>query len=190
MIKDELGKKPSWWDGNKLCDYHHTKGHKTSSWFQLKHAIQDLIDDGVITVDPSLLASNSDHTILKDPLGNYDKEKPSSSNSNSQANVNYICTGYDYPINCFNEFESHISTFTLKVEDPNCAITTCHTKINLPGSLARPTASTRVAPPSRPNTTSSSDYKLVEPLCKYPFWTYCIRLLNIKRSWIKPWKSH
>ena len=38
-IKDEPLKKPSWWDDNKYCEYHCTKGHKTTSCFQLKHAI-------------------------------------------------------------------------------------------------------------------------------------------------------
>ena len=57
-IKDEPFTKASWWDDKKICDYDCTKGHKTSSCFQLKHVIQDLIDDGVITVNPSLLASN------------------------------------------------------------------------------------------------------------------------------------
>ena len=88
-IKNEPLTKASWWDDKFICGYHCTKGHKTSSCFQQKHVIQDLIDDGVIIVNPSLLASNFDHTIFKDPLDNHNKEKPSSSNSNSQGNVNY-----------------------------------------------------------------------------------------------------
>lgn len=156
-IKDEPLTKAGWWDDKKYCDYHRTKGHKTSSCFQLKHAIQDLIDDGVIIVDPSLLASNSDHTIFKDPLGNHDEEKPSSSNSNSQGNVNYTCTGYDYTINCFNELNFRISTFRLKAEDRHCAVTTHRSKITLPGAPSRPNASTRPTPPSRPTAPTSSD---------------------------------
>ena len=71
-IKDEALTKPSWWDDNKYCEYHRTKGHKTTSCFQLKHAIQDLIDDGVVVLDATL-TSNADHTIFKDPLANHDK---------------------------------------------------------------------------------------------------------------------
>ena len=89
-IKHEPLTKSSWWDDKKFCDYHCTKGHQTSSCFQLKHSTHDLIDNGVIIVNPSLLAYNSNHTIFKDPLGNHDKDKVSSSKLNSQANVNYI----------------------------------------------------------------------------------------------------
>ncbi len=144
----------------------------------MKHVIQDLIDDGVITVDPSLLASNSDHTIFKYPLGNHDKEKPSSSNSNSQGNVNYTRTTYDYTINCFNESDLRISTFTLKAEDPCCAVTTCYSKITLPGAPSRPAAPTRPTPPSRPTAPTSSDYSLFEQLEKTPALISILDLLR------------
>ena len=70
--------------------------------FQLKHAIQDLIDDGVIFLD-STLTSNVDHTIFKDPLASHDKRQASS--SNSQPNINYTYTGHDYTINLFCELD-------------------------------------------------------------------------------------
>ena len=81
-IKDEPLTNSSWWDDNKYCEYHRTKGHKTTSYFQLKHAIQDLIDEGDVVLDPSL-SSNADHTIFKDSLAKHDKGQSSSSNTNS-----------------------------------------------------------------------------------------------------------
>ena len=70
-VKDEPLTKPSWWDDNKYYEYHRTKGHRTTSCFQLKHAIQYLIDDLFIVLD-STLTSNADHTIFKDPLESHD----------------------------------------------------------------------------------------------------------------------
>ena len=135
-IKDEPLTKPSWWDDNKYCEYHCTKGNKTTSCFQLKHAIQDLIDEGVVVLDPSL-SSNADHTIFRDPLASHDKGQASS--SNAQSNVNYTRTGHNYVINCLRESDSRISTFTLKKEDPRCAVTTRRNKITLLGAPTKPT---------------------------------------------------
>ena len=148
-IKDEPLTKPSWWDDNKYCEYHHTKGHKTTSCFQLKHAIQDLIDDGVIVLDATL-TSNADHTIFKDPLASHDKGQASS--SNAQSNVNYTHTGHNYTINFFRESDSRISTFTLKREDPCCAMAMRRNKITLLGASAKPTTPSQPVVPTKPTS--------------------------------------
>lgn len=71
--------KPSWWDDNTFCDYHHTKGHKTSSCRQLKNLVQDLIDNHTIEVGGPQFASNVDHTIHKNPLQDHGSNKASTS---------------------------------------------------------------------------------------------------------------
>ena len=70
--------------------------------------------------------------------------------------------GYDYTINYFNEFDSQISTFTLKSKDPCCVITMCHTKITLPGAASRPNIPARHIALSKLNVLTSSDYSLVD----------------------------
>ena len=75
-------------------------------------------------------------------------------------------TIYEYTINYFNESDSHISTFTLKVEDPCCIVTTHHAKITLPRAPSRPMAPTRPTPPSIPNAPTLSNYSLVEEIGK------------------------
>lgn len=137
-----------------------------ASCFQLKHTIQDLIDNGLIAIDSSHLTSNSDHTIFKDPLGDPDKGKASSSGTTSQPNVSYTRTSHDYTINCFHESDSCIATFTLKKEDPRCAVTTHRSKITLPRAPTRPIAASRPTAHAKP--TTPSDYNLVDQLGKTP----------------------
>lgn len=108
----------------------------------------------MIIVEPILLSSNFDHTLFKDPLGNHDKGKASSSNSSSQTTINYNHTRHDYTINFFNDSDSCMSTFTLKNEDPHCVVTMCRTKITLPGA------------PGKPTSPTSFDYNLVDQLAK------------------------
>ena len=163
---DELLTKPKWWNNNKYCDYHCMKAQKTTSCFQLKHEIKDLIDDRFIAVDPSLLFSNSDHTIFKDPLENHDKGQASNSNTNTQSSINYTHTGHDYTINCLNESNSHVSTLTLRNEDPHCFVTIYHTKITLLGA-------------PRPNASiASSNYNLFNQLGKTPTQISTVDLLQ------------
>jgi len=41
-------KLPSWYDPNAFCDWHRSPGHHTDKCMGLRHAIQDLIDEGSI----------------------------------------------------------------------------------------------------------------------------------------------
>lgn len=68
--------KPAWWNDNDYCEYHHTKGHKIVSCYKLKSLIQDLIDQGDITVDAKKESTNKDHTIFKDPFIKHEKKLP------------------------------------------------------------------------------------------------------------------
>lgn len=69
--------KITWWNDNDLCEYHHTKGHKTASCYKLKNLIQDLLNQGDIIMDANKGLANIDHTIFKDPFGKHDKRKSS-----------------------------------------------------------------------------------------------------------------
>ena len=92
--------------------------------------------------------------------------------------MNYTRIGHDYTINCFNESDSRISTFTLKAEDPHCYVTSQHTKITLLGAPSRLTTSTRPTPPSRLVAHTSFDYSLVEQLGKTPVQISILDLLR------------
>ena len=48
-IEEPAVKGPSW-NENTYCEYHQGKGHDTNGCNALRHAIQDLIDDGTIPV--------------------------------------------------------------------------------------------------------------------------------------------
>ena len=121
------------------------------------------------------MSSNADDTIFKDPLANHDKGRASS--SNAQSNVNYTRTGHDYTVNCFQESDSRISTFTLKKEDPRCAVTTRRNKITLPRALAKPTTPSRPTVPTK--FVTPSDYNLVDQLGRTPAQ---ISILDLLRS--------
>lgn len=56
--------------------------------------IQDLIDQGDITVDDNKRSANIDHTIFKDPFVKHDKEKASHSGTqdNTANYTNYYMT--------------------------------------------------------------------------------------------------
>lgn len=50
------------------CEYHQTLGHTLNRCFYLKHDIQDLIDEGKVSVDPSLTNPPSNTNIIQNPL--------------------------------------------------------------------------------------------------------------------------
>lgn len=165
-IKAEPVVKPHWWNDNAYYEYHRSKGHKTMSCFQLKHMIQDLLEQGVIEVDPPHATSNTDHTIFKTPLLDHDKGKASSSNSTQTAN--YANTGYNNVINCFRTSNEYVSTLRIKGQDPSCTVTTRQSKIVLKGV---PVA------PSKPIPTSQ--YNLLEHLGKTPAQISILELLKM-----------
>lgn len=89
--------KPAWWNDNHFCKYHQSKGHQTNYCQYLKHVIQDLIDNKVITVDGH--TTNESHTTFKTPLPNYEKGKTSTTRDRKgKEKVNYAHT-YDNMVN-------------------------------------------------------------------------------------------
>lgn len=89
--------KPTWWNDNHYCDFHRNKGHQTDDCQWLKHVIEDLIDNGVITVDGH--KTNELHTTFETPLPNYEKgESSTMQNGKGKAKVNYVHT-YDNMVN-------------------------------------------------------------------------------------------
>ena len=45
-------KKTKYWNENAYCEYHRGKGHDTEKCYRLKHAIQDMIEDGRLPIPP------------------------------------------------------------------------------------------------------------------------------------------
>lgn len=102
--------KPAWWNDNDFYEYHCNKGHKTTTCYKLKNLIQDLIDQGEITVDNK--ATNINHTIFKDPFVKHDKGKASSSNTQDNT-ANYTNVSFDYAINMLSEGHKMVATITV-----------------------------------------------------------------------------
>ena len=67
--------RPPWWNETSYCEYHQNKGHKIVNCINLRHKIQDLIDDGDIVVDGH--NKNVDHKAFKEPFLTYDKGESS-----------------------------------------------------------------------------------------------------------------
>ena len=51
------------WNNDHYYDYHRNKGHKTKNCIELKHKVQDIINDGIVYVETSKDLSNGDGTI-------------------------------------------------------------------------------------------------------------------------------
>lgn len=88
--------KPSWWNDLHYYHYHQNKGHMTKNCWQLKHAVQDLIDQKKVFVEGH--QTNKYHTMFKNPLPNYHKGESSSAKTKGK-NVGYV---YDTIILCFS----------------------------------------------------------------------------------------
>lgn len=93
--------KPTWWNDNDFCDYHRTKGHKTASCYKFKNLVQDMIDQGDITIDTDKTSANMNHTIFKDPFVKHDKGKATTSGSQDNT-TNYTKVSYDYTIHAIS----------------------------------------------------------------------------------------
>ena len=55
--------RPPWWNETSYCEYHQNKGHKVGNCINLRHKIQDMIDDGDLVVDGH--HKNLDHKAFK-----------------------------------------------------------------------------------------------------------------------------
>jgi hypothetical protein len=69
--------KPPTWNDSYFCNYHRCKGHKTNNCQALRNLVQDLIDNGTITIEAH--HNNNDHQAFKNPLPNYQKGETSMS---------------------------------------------------------------------------------------------------------------
>lgn len=128
--------------------------------------IKDLLDQGVIEVDPPNTTFSTDHTIFKTPLLDHDKGKASSSNSTQIGN--YANTGYNNVINCFQASNEYVSTLRIKGQDPSCVVTTHRSKIVLKGDPIVP-----------PKSTPTSQYNLLAHLGKTPTQISILELLKM-----------
>lgn len=138
--------KPNWWNDNHFCNYHQNKGHQTNDCQRLKHLIQDLIDNGTITVDSH--KTNESHLAFKTPLPNYDKGEPSQlKDDKGKAKVNYTYT-YDDVVNVIIVKDNPSS-------EPINVITRSKEKVTFPGIAKVP-------------TSTSQQYNLVEQLQRIP----------------------
>lgn len=106
--------KSPWWNDAHFCDFHQNKGHKTNDYMQLKHLIQDLIDNKTIFVEG--LQTNNDHRAFKNPLPNYEKGESSSSN-NKGKNVNYVYDTTSLHIEVFDD-QTHDKPYLIATDDP------------------------------------------------------------------------
>jgi hypothetical protein len=70
-----------------LRDFHRCEGHLTRNCIQLKHKIQDLVDQKIIEIEEPQRKTN--HGVLKNPLPNYDKGESSTPNGKDK-NLNHI----------------------------------------------------------------------------------------------------
>lgn len=86
----------------------------------MKNLIQDLIDQGDITVDTSK-APNIDHTIFKDPFIKHDKGKASSSNTQNNT-TNYTNVIFDYAINTLSAGNEMLATITINPKRRDCVV--------------------------------------------------------------------
>lgn len=138
----DLGQfKPSWWDENALCDYHRSKGHKTSSCKQLRNLIQDLIKNDTIKFNGQQYSSNTNHTIHKNPLQDHGLGNPSSLGQNTNNEANHTHAAFDYSsgpiINHLRAANEYVNTITIK-KTFECNVTTHQGKIMIPGPSAKP----------------------------------------------------
>ena len=63
--------KPNWWRDDQYCNYHRKKGHNMENYFKLKDTIQDLIDQGKVTIYG--LVKKPGHKDSKQPVPKYEK---------------------------------------------------------------------------------------------------------------------
>lgn len=125
--------KPTWWNDNDFCDYHYSKGHKTSSCYQLKHVIQNLIDKGDVTVNTDKGSTNQAHIICKDPFIKHGQEQPSTSNSQDNR-ANYTKVAYDYTINTITKGDTRVATISINPQNRDCVVITRRAKVTLQGA--------------------------------------------------------
>lgn len=61
--------RPKWWNKNAYYEYHQNKSHKTNNNINMRHKIQDLIDDADIVVGGH--NKNLDHKSFTEPFPPY-----------------------------------------------------------------------------------------------------------------------
>jgi len=186
--------KVAWYNENDYCEYHSVVGHKTVDCMQLKHCVQDLIDQNQVNLDQTTQPSpNANLGAYKDPLPNHNK----ASSSNQAYNVTPPPPSYDSIVGRIEPSSHHVNTITIQAQAPNCTVTTRRGRVSIhtaptsdptPASLSNP-------PPPRPTTRPSptNQYSLLEHLGKtshkYPSSNYFAHHPFTKTSLIKPsWK--
>ncbi|KAI8537834.1 hypothetical protein RHMOL_Rhmol09G0054800 [Rhododendron molle] len=83
---------PASFKPNLYCAYHQGAGHLTDSCFRLRHAIQDLIDDGTLQAPPP---PSQKPYILSNSLPNHKAVPHINQISLSSAQINPNSTSFD-----------------------------------------------------------------------------------------------
>lgn len=153
--------KPPSWNEAYFCDYHRCRGHRTNNCQALKHAIQDLIDKGIIIVEGQQ-KSNEDHHAFRNPLPNYQKGEFSDKNVN-QIDDNVIHHLYT------NDERVNVIKIKEKVDNGQVNVTTrAQAKVVLKGTSSKST-----------ETFPQHQYDLVNQLQKTPAQISILELLKI-----------
>lgn len=124
--------RPPWWNETSYCEYHQNKGHKVGNYINLRHKIQDMIDNGDLVVDGH--HKKSDHKAFKESFPPYEKGESSKPKPNNK--VNYTYSNDDNVINMVEPvgFE-YCDVITIKGKQYN-------TKSKTPFVLKGPTSNT------------------------------------------------
>lgn len=126
---DESKTKLYWNKENEYCAYHHVKGHETSKCIQIKHLVQDLIDQGKIAIDPITVKSlNANLGMYKNVLPKHQGEASTSitNQGHTTKNINYNNVPFDYGPNIgyISYVYDHVNMIRVKGGDTHCVVTT------------------------------------------------------------------
>lgn len=61
-----------WYKENEFCEYHRQRGHNTSGCMQLKHEIQDLINNGLVSTGSPVAPPNQNLGVFNNPFPSHD----------------------------------------------------------------------------------------------------------------------
>lgn len=124
--------KLAWWNDNDFCEYDRAKGHKTYICYKLKNLIQDLIEQGDVTVDTNKGSTNQAHIIYKDPFVKNNQGQASGSRTQDNT-TNYTKVDYEYTINTLSEGDVVVATISINPRNKDCAVVTRRSKVTLQG---------------------------------------------------------
>lgn len=81
-----------WYKENNFFKYHRQSGYNTNGWMWLKHEIQDLIDNGQVSIGSLISPPNQHLGIFNDPLPSHDQSETSISYEKDYHEVGPPCS--------------------------------------------------------------------------------------------------